>query len=100
MRKKTPSPTMLFSLPAQKFFIIKAKNPNNKEETFTIGINHQEVIYLPFNHDFPFSLHKSESINLLVDVNNPGYLKITIRKCDESNPKFGYTFDYDSFQKA
>ncbi len=37
---------------------------------------------------------------MLVDVNNVGYLKIILRKCDESNPQFSYTFDYDGFQKG
>ena len=37
---------------------------------------------------------------MLIDVNNPGYLKISIRKCDESNPTFSYTFDYDGFSKG
>lgn len=82
MRKKTPNPTILYSLPAQKFIIIKMKNPSDAEQKVSVGINHQEVILLPFNHEFPFPLHKKESINLLIDVNNPGYLKLTIRKCD------------------
>lgn len=37
---------------------------------------------------------------MLVDINNPGYLKLSLRKCDESNPEFSYTFDYEGFQKG
>ena len=53
---------------------------------------------LPYNHEFPFVLHPKEENNFLIEVNNPGYLTITLRKCDESEPTFGYTFDYESFQ--
>jgi hypothetical protein len=57
------------------------------------------VILLPFSHEFPFQLHVKEEINILVDVNIPGYLELSIKKCDKSEPAFGYTFDYDSFIK-
>jgi hypothetical protein len=40
-----------------------------------------------------------EEINILVDVNIPGFLELEIKKCDKSEPTFGYTFDYDSFIK-
>ena len=63
-------------------------------------ILHQELVILPFDQEFPFELHKNETINLISDVNNPGYLLVTVRKCDQSSPEFGYTFDYDSFQKS
>ena len=63
-------------------------------------VNHQELIILPLDVEFPFSMSKGETINLLADVNNPGYLLLTIRKCDETSPDFGYTFDYDSFQSS
>jgi hypothetical protein len=53
---------------------------------------------LPLNHEFPVALHKGESLNVLIDIVNPGHLTITLRKCDESEPTFGYTFDYDGFQ--
>ena len=53
---------------------------------------------LPYEHAFPFELHPSEMINLLVDVVNTGYLVIEIKKCDESNPLFGYTFSEEEFQ--
>lgn len=36
----------------------------------------------------------------MTDINNPGYLLVYIRKCDESEPTFGYTFNYDSFDKG
>lgn len=45
-------------------------------------------------------MKKGDLISFLADVNNPGYLLVTVRKCDQSSPDFGYTFDYDSFQKG
>lgn len=54
---------------------------------------------LPFNYEFSFQLEEGESINLLADVINQGYLNIKIKKCDESSPTFSYTFDEKSFQK-
>ena len=29
MRKRTPNPTILYSIPAQNFIVIKMKNPSN-----------------------------------------------------------------------
>jgi hypothetical protein len=55
---------------------------------------------LPFDHDYPFQLHKKEELNILVDVNIQGFLDLNIKKCDRSEPHFGYTFDYDSFIKG
>lgn len=54
---------------------------------------------LPFDVEFPFILHADQKISFLVELSNPGYIEIITRKCDESNPIFSYTFDYDSFQK-
>ena len=84
MSRKTPNPTVLFSLPDQNFFVFELKNPSDKEKRVSMGINHQEVILLPFNHEFPFQLHKKEELNILVDVNIPGFLELSIRKCDRS----------------
>jgi hypothetical protein len=64
-----------------------------------MGINHQEVILLPFDHEFPFQLHKGEQLNILVDVNIPGFLEMSIKKCDRSEPNFAYSFDYNGFIK-
>jgi|JI61114C2RNA_FD_contig_31_3971646_length_449_multi_1_in_0_out_0_1 hypothetical protein len=54
---------------------------------------------LPYDVEFPFILHSQEKVHFLVEIKNPGYIEIVVRKCDESNPSFSYTFDYDSFQK-
>ncbi len=59
-----------------------------------MGINHQEVIFLPFNHEYPFQLHKNEYLNVLSDVNNPGFIDMYVKKCDQSVPILKYTFDY------
>lgn len=55
---------------------------------------------LPFNHEYPFQLKKDQYLNVLADVNNPGFIEFHIKKCDQSNPTFRYTFDYDSFIKG
>ena len=34
----------------------------------------------------------------MIGVANPGHLLITIRKCDDSEPKFGYSFSLNDFQ--
>lgn len=62
---------MIMTLPANKFFQISIAN-NNKEITLiTIGINNQEIIYLPFSHEFPVQLQKNEQIYVVV---NSGFL--------------------------
>lgn len=55
---------------------------------------------LPFNREYPFILHQDEEVNFLVELSNPGHIAMTVRKCDESNPNFAYTFDYDGFQEG
>jgi hypothetical protein len=99
MSKKAPNPTVLYSLPEHNFFIFELTNPGSKEERISMGINHQEVILLPFDHEFPFQLHKGEALNILADVNIPGFLDISIKKCDRAEPSFAYSFDYDGFIK-
>lgn len=66
IRKKTPNPTLLLSLPEKNYFEIDLLNPSSKPEVISIGINHQELIILPFDHEFPFTLHAKEDINFLV----------------------------------
>jgi len=98
MRKHTPNPTIVYSLPSSK--LVSLELESDTEAKVTLMINHQELIILPFEQEFPYELKKGEVISFLADVNNPGYLLVTIRKCDKSSPDFGYTFDYDSFQKG
>lgn len=69
-------------------------------QKINLGINHQEIMILPFDVEFPFILHNNETIDFLVELSNSGYIEIVTRKCDESSPIFSYTFDYDSFQKG
>ena len=57
--KKTPEPTMIIALPANKFFQISVENKNKHFELITLGINNQEVIFLPFNHEFPVQINKN-----------------------------------------
>lgn len=53
---------------------------------------------LPFDKEYPFVLHSGEHVNFLVELSNPGYISMVVRKCDESSPTFAYTYDYDGFQ--
>ena len=55
---------------------------------------------MPFDHEYPFVLHPNEYLNILTDVNIPGFIDLEVRKCDQSTPTLGYTFDYDSFIKG
>jgi hypothetical protein len=57
-KKKTPNPTMLLRLPANKFYMIQLTNNNDKDYLFTLGVNNREIIYLPFDHEFPVLLAK------------------------------------------
>ncbi len=54
---------------------------------------------LPFNHDYPFTLHGNEELNFLVEVGQVGFIEILIRKCDDSSPILSYNQDYESFVK-
>lgn len=67
-KKKTPNPTMIMELPANKFFQIKVTSPDTNVQLLTIGINNQEIIYLPINHEFPVQLQPNEYIYLVVSV--------------------------------
>jgi hypothetical protein len=100
MAKKTPSPTLLLSFPPHNCFAIEVTNPTAAATKVSMGINHQEVIFLPFNHEFPLQLHPLEYLNILIDVNIPGFIELKVRKCDQSVPSLRYTFNYDGFIKG
>jgi hypothetical protein len=34
-----------------------------------------------------------------VEVGQPGFIEVIIRKCDESDPTFSYAYNYESFIK-
>lgn len=57
--KKTANPSLLFDFPNAQCFEIQLTNPTSKSEHVSMGINHQEVVFLPFNHDYPVALHKT-----------------------------------------
>lgn len=90
---------MMYSLINKNHISVSLTYKGSHSEKVSLGINHQEIMILPFDLEFPFILHRSERTSFIVELSNPGYLEIVIRKCDESNPVFSYTFDYDSFQK-
>lgn len=37
---------------------------------------------------------------MLADVNNPGFIDLFLKKCDQSLPSVRYTFDYEGFMKG
>lgn len=98
IKDKTPNPSIMYSLPAKNYFAFFLECKGSKGARVSLGINHQEIMILPFDKEFPFALHQAETINFLVELSNPGYIEMTVRKCDESDPTFSYTYDYDGFQ--
>lgn len=58
-KKKTPNPTLLMLLPAKKAYLFQVTNNNDKDVLYTLGINNREIIYLPFDHEFPLHLAKT-----------------------------------------
>ncbi len=79
--KKTPNPTMVMSLPANKQFQIIISNENKQIELVTLGINNQEIIYLPFNHEFPVQLNKGEFIYIAINSPFQAFLDVDVKKC-------------------
>lgn len=57
-------------------------------------------MFLPFDHEYPFSLHNGEDLNFLVENSQAGFIEVTIRKCDQSKPTFSYVQHYDNFVKG
>ena len=57
--KKTPNPTMLMLLPAKRKYMIMVTSKNDNDVIVTLGINNREVIYLPFDHEFPIQLNRN-----------------------------------------
>lgn len=89
----------MYMLPNKNNLGITLEYSGDHSEKVSLGINHQEIMILPFENEYPFVLHSNQSIHFLVELSNNGYIQIVTRKCDESNPTFSYTFDYDAFQK-
>lgn len=94
-KKKTPNPTLLMMLPAKKAYFCEITNNNDKDTLFTLGVNNREIIYLPFEHDFPLYLNQAEYIYIVLNNAAPGYIKISFSKCDQSQPFIAYTMDYN-----
>ena len=96
-KKRTPNPTMIMLLPANKLFQIEIVNPDKALQVITIGVNNKEIIYLPYNHEFPVQLQKGEYIYLVINVPFQTHLNVEFKKCDESSLTIGYTTSYDDF---
>ena len=52
---------------------------------------------LPYNIEYPVVLKEGESQSLMTEVNNEGYLLLTLKKCDAGAPTIAYTFDKEAF---
>lgn len=98
-QKKTANPTHFVMLPGKSAYVFKITNQNEKNSIFTIGVNNREIIYLPFDHEFPIELAPKEYIYLVLNTAVGGYVKVTFSKCGISYPFIGYTEDYDEFIK-
>lgn len=96
-KKKTPNPTLLMLLPAKQTYMIELTNNNERDVLYTLGINNREIIYLPFDHEFPVRLGNTEYIYIVLYNTVAGYIKLSFSKCDESQPFIGYTLDYNEF---
>jgi hypothetical protein len=64
--KKTVNPTNLAKLAGKKAYFFTVTNQNDKNTLFTIGVNNREIIYLPFDHEFPIELAPSEYLYLVL----------------------------------
>ena len=84
-------------LPAKKAYLFQVTNNNDKDLLYTLGINNREIIYLPFEHQFPLHLAQTQFIYIVLNTHVAGYVKLSISKCDESYPFIGYTLDYNEF---
>lgn len=90
-QKKTANPTHFAMLPGKSAYVFKITNQNEKNSIFTIGVNNREIIYLPFDHEFPIELAPKEYIYLVLNTAVGGYAKVTFSKCGISYPFIGYT---------
>ena len=65
----------------------------------TISINNQEVIFLPFDREFPTQIGKGQHVYLVINFPFQIYMEVTIKKCGESSLGLAYTFDSQDFGK-
>ncbi len=64
-----------------------------------MGINNQEIIYLPFNHEFPLQLSKGDFIYLIISSPFQAFMDIEVKKCGESVLTIAHTANYQDFLK-
>lgn len=72
----------MYPLPVAKFYSIEIRNPTGIEIELSIGVNHEEVLFLPYETEYPFALGSNGNSNFIVDVKNKGYVLLTLKKCD------------------
>lgn len=91
------NPTNLARLAGKKAYFFSVTNQNDKNTLFTIGVNNREIIYLPFDHEFPIELAASEYIYLVLNTAGEGYVRMMFSKCSISYPSIAYTTNYQDF---
>lgn len=86
-------------LPGNRFFRIEIASESKAVEIVTLGINNQEIIFLPFSHEFPLQLNKGEYIFIVLNTAYQAFVEVEIKKCGESSLTIAYTTDYSEFLK-
>lgn len=74
IKDKVPHPTLMYMLPNKNNLGITLEYSGDHSEKVSLGINHQEIMILPFENEYPFVLHSNESIHFLVELSNDGYI--------------------------
>jgi hypothetical protein len=87
------------TLPANKLYQIELVSSDKNLQIVTLGINNREIIYLPYNHEFPVQLQKNEYIYLVISTPYEAHIQVQFKKCDESTLSLGYTITYEDFIK-
>lgn len=64
--REGPNPTLLFLLPPKYHFEIILENNDDNSFPVSMGINHQEIMFLPLDHEYPFTLNEGEKLDFLV----------------------------------
>lgn len=98
-KSKTPRPTMLFRLPKgyTDFEIFLINQSPKINASIGVVINQDEILVLPYGVEYPVVLKEGESQNLMTEINNEGFLVLTVKKCDSGSPTIAYSFDRESF---
>lgn len=62
-------------------------------------INDEELLFIPFEQPVSLSVPSSGYVNLLLDNNQPGFIELVVKKCDQSEPTIAYAFSPTNFME-